>query len=58
MCYFKDLIIRGALLAIDEVGDLEVQGEVGFEVLGIAGLYCNYSCQREALKSDVAVAYI
>lgn len=28
---------RGALLAVDEVGDLEVEGEIGLEVIGTAG---------------------
>lgn len=29
---------RIALLGVDEVGDLEVEGEIGLEVLGAAGL--------------------
>jgi len=32
--------VRGALLAVDQIGNLEVQGQVRFEVLRVAGLHC------------------
>jgi hypothetical protein len=35
--------LRRAFLRIDQVRDLEIQGQVGFEVLGVAGIYCSDS---------------
>ena len=39
--------VRGALLGIDQVGDFEVEGEVGLEVLRIAGVYWTKASGRK-----------
>jgi hypothetical protein len=35
--------LRRAFLRIDEIRDLEIQRKVGFEILGVAGIYCSGS---------------
>jgi hypothetical protein len=54
---YVGLCIRGALLLVDQVGDLEVQREIRLEVLRVACLHCR-TVSPPLAPAPIACSYV